>query len=70
MEPGTVAALIVVGGVCLMLGAGWRRGWLDYRSSVATMRASWRAAWWHTWSLLRIAAIAAVVVMIVVTALR
>jgi hypothetical protein len=57
----------------LVLGAGWarwRRAWADYRTSVANMRAAWKSAWWHTWSLLRIAAIAALVVMIVVTMLR
>jgi hypothetical protein len=65
--------MVFVGAAMLVLGAGWarfRRAWLDYRAAVATMRAAWKGAWWHTWSLLRIAAIAAVVVMIVVTALR
>lgn len=66
---GTVTALVVVGVAMWAFGAGWarcRRAWADYRGSVATMRAAWRAAWRQTLTLVQVAVVATVLVLLVV----
>jgi chromate transport protein ChrA len=70
---GGVAAAVIAVVFAAALGAAWaqcRRAWRDHRAAVATMRATWRAAWWHTWALVRIGVIAAVIGMIIVTVWR
>jgi hypothetical protein len=73
MTPQTI--LILAGAIVVMFALGaawarWQRAWRDYRQAVATTKANWKTAWWHTWSLTRIAGITALAIAIAVIMLR